>query len=79
MNTAKSAAADAQVDDAEQKPKKNKSTRKKAVDLDTFMTLQDQIAANQKELLDSISATFQTTMNTQLKRADVAGIIFYAI
>ncbi len=70
MNTAKSAAADAQVDDAEQKPKKNKSTRKKAVDLDTFMTLQDQIAANQKELLDSISATFQTTMNTQLKRAD---------
>lgn len=49
---------------------KTARTRKKAVDLDTFMALQEQIAANQRELLDSISETFQTTLNEQLKRAN---------
>jgi len=52
------------------KTKKSNTTRKKNVDLETFQALQEQIAANQKELLESISETFQTTLNTQLKRAD---------
>lgn len=52
------------------KAKKPKTTRKKSVDLETFTALQEQIAANQKELLDNISETFQTALNTQLKRAD---------
>lgn len=65
-----STTANADMTANDQKTKKSKSTRKKAVDLDTFMTLQEQIAMNQKELLDSISTTFQATMNSQLKRAD---------
>lgn len=54
------------------KAEKTKSARarKQALDVETFEAFQEQIAINQKELLDSINETFQTTMTTQLKRAD---------
>ena len=60
------------VDGSTTKSKKTKTSRsrKKTVDLEAFTALQEQIATNQKELLDSISNTFQTTLSTQLKRAD---------
>ena len=68
--TANSATKVSKVKTKKSDAAKTTRTRKKTVDLDTFVALQEQIAANQKELLESISDTFQTTLSEQLKRAN---------